>query len=312
MPERPDDRTAPNRVTVKNELQRIYGSALARVADERDITALLEAFERDPHNPALAGVLARLADPAMLAPMRRHLLAGNAGAAEVLAALGLDGLAAFKEALRSPRPDVRKMTAGYLFYGRGADAMRKLADEELLCLLDDLARRDPSSSIRMNALAAARRIRKPQIWERLQDRRARKAAAVVTPEQDLKGSVQAQLQLPPLRFTVEPGDLPPEYAGMLEVRVTEVFGDPPIIATGGNYLACGEYTLKGPGLEMIVLAVKGRMSGYEQTLKRGTHPFTLYGHVLEAALEGTNRLSVLVFPEGGEYAVVYIYIEEEP
>gem|GEM_PF-755454 len=173
LPARPDDRTAPNRVTVKNELQRIYGNSLARVADERDITVLLDAFDLDPHNPALAEALARLADPTMPAPMRRHLLAGHAGAAEVLAVLGQDGLAAFKEALRSPRADVRKIAAEYLFLGRSAEAMRKLADEELLGLLDDLAH-DPSSSIRINALAAVRRIRKPEIWEHLQGKQARK------------------------------------------------------------------------------------------------------------------------------------------
>jgi len=307
----PDSRTAPKWVTIKKELERIYGTSLACVADERDISALLAAFERDPHNHAPAEALARLADPVMLAPMRRHLLAGHEDAAEVLAALGIDGLQVFKEALRSPRAETRSMAAGYLFYGRGADAMRMIADEELLRLLDELGQRDPSNAIRLHARAAARRIRKPQIWERLQGRHARNIAVTHTPEQDLKGSVQAQLQLPPLRFTVEPGDLPPAYAKMLDVRITEVFGAPPIIATGGNYLVSGVYTLQGSGLEMMVLAARGRMSGYEQALKRGSHPFTLYGHVLEAASDGTNRLSILVFPEGGEYAVAYIRLEEE-
>lgn len=77
-----------------------------------------------------------------------------------------------------------------------------------------------------------------------------------------------------------------------------------------NYLVCGDYSLKQSSLHSMVLATKGRMHGYEQPLKRGKHPFTLYGHVEEVAADSEKMLSILVFIEEAEYAVVYLRIDE--
>jgi len=129
-------------------------------------------------------------------------------------------------------------------------------------------------------------------------------------EEDLKLSVLEQMQLPALHYTVEPGNLPPEFARALLVRVTEVFGTAPEIASDDNYLVCGEYLLHEPVLEAMVLATSGRMTGYHQFLSPGAHPFTLYGHVLEKYPTNENVLSILIFHEGESYAVLYIRLRE--
>jgi len=132
----------------------------------------------------------------------------------------------------------------------------------------------------------------------------------LTMKDELKQSVLEQLQLPPLRFTVELGNLPPRYAGILLVEVTEVFGSSPVIAVGENYLACGEYTLDEPCLESMVLAISGAMTGYHQFLTPGTHPFTLYGNVQRVDATTGDLLHIRIFPEGGNFAILYLRIIE--
>ncbi|HOF89778.1 MAG TPA: HEAT repeat domain-containing protein, partial [Armatimonadota bacterium] len=147
-------------------LLHISGNALARVAGAGDVPALLAAFDRDPHSYALTKALVRFADPALLEPMRRHLLAGHANAAMVLAKLGAASLPVFKEALQSPQVAVRNAASFFLFNGEGSQVVRNIADGDLLQLLDTLAQHDPNGTVRLHARAAARRIRRPRSWQR--------------------------------------------------------------------------------------------------------------------------------------------------
>ncbi len=147
------DKVSPEWDIVEVAVRHIYSAALARVAEARDVPELLAAFERDLQGPGLEAALARLADPVMLEPMRRHLLAGHLNAIGVLAALGHAGMAVLKEALHSPLAEVRNAVSLFLFNGEGAPVLQQLVDEELLQLLDELAAHDPSSMVRMYAKA---------------------------------------------------------------------------------------------------------------------------------------------------------------
>ena len=159
-----EKRMIPKWDTTRVALLRIYGAALAQVAAREDVPELLEAFEHDPNNSDLARALARLAAPEMLEMMRHHLLAGHACAAEVLTALGRQGIEVLKEALRDPSAKIREAVSSFIFLGEGGEKARALADEEMLRLLDELGANDPNNRIRLHAKAAARRIRKPRIW----------------------------------------------------------------------------------------------------------------------------------------------------
>ncbi|MHB0935223.1 MAG: hypothetical protein ACYDCO_20400 [Armatimonadota bacterium] len=123
---------------------------------------------------------------------------------------------------------------------------------------------------------------------------------------DLKQSVLNQLALPPLQFSVEPGDLPPKFAQALQVRVTEVFGTAPEVEYGCNYLVSGDYLLLEPVVETMVLATSGRMTGYHQPLSPGPHSFALYGHAWEMNEADVRTLSIRIFDGDDSYAVLHI------
>lgn len=147
-------------------IRAIYGMALAKVADARDVPDLLEAFEHDPDNAHLVAALCRLADPCMLEAMTRHLLNGNHGAAEVLVALGAPGLEALKAAIRSTTAAAREAAVRALFFAGGAELIGTLEDAEAIGLLEILAEHDPASNIRMYAKSALLRALKPELWQK--------------------------------------------------------------------------------------------------------------------------------------------------
>ena len=126
---------------------------------------------------------------------------------------------------------------------------------------------------------------------------------------DLRKSVLRQCDLSRIDFSVEPGDLPPEYADELKVSVTEVLGSSPVVEAGSIYLVCGEYTLGEPVANTMVLAVRGRMTGYEVQLDQGSDEFCLYGEVQRKDPAGGNVLSVLLSPEAEEYTVLTITLK---
>ena len=123
---------------------------------------------------------------------------------------------------------------------------------------------------------------------------------------DLKQSILSQQALPLRQFTVMPGNLPADYARALEVRVTEVYGAPARISRNGRYLVCGEYSLREPIIESMVLAMRGRMEGNIQHLQPGTHAFTLYGQAQEVLPDGDTALSLLTFLDGDEYIILLV------
>ena len=156
----PDNRVPTGAITG------IYHQALARVADARDVPELLRAFDEDPENERLTAALRRLADPRALEPMRRYLAAGNARAAEVLAALGAPGLQALKEGLRHPEQRVREAVVRACCFAGGAELIAQCKDDDALRLLEAVAAHDPHSAIRLYAKGTLSLVHNPQRWRR--------------------------------------------------------------------------------------------------------------------------------------------------
>ena len=127
-------------------------------------------------------------------------------------------------------------------------------------------------------------------------------------EKGLKESVLDQLPLRPLRYSVSWERYTKEYAEILQIKVTEVFGQSPIVAIGGNYLVCGEYRLTGDETIELRLAIRGTSTGYQAFLSPGSGEFVLYAHVLEHKSGGSKKILSILMPD--DTVRVYIHLEE--
>ena len=125
----------------------------------------------------------------------------------------------------------------------------------------------------------------------------------------LREDVLDQLALQPLRFSVSPGNCSEELRSALRIAVTEVFGSSHRITDGSNYLVCGNYTLAKPIVDSMVLAARGKTTGYHAFLSPGEGSFELYGHVIQALPGRKRSLSIMAFPDGGECTLAVIRLQ---
>lgn len=127
----------------------------------------------------------------------------------------------------------------------------------------------------------------------------------------LKEDVLAQLHLPRLRFSVQPGNCDPAVCEALQVAVTEVYGSSPQITKGANYLVCGRYCMTQPVVDNMVVAPSGKATGYHAFVSPGEGEFELYCHVIEAAPGPHHTLTIIVFPPSGECWLNHVALEGE-
>ncbi len=125
-------------------------------------------------------------------------------------------------------------------------------------------------------------------------------------EKSLKESVLEQLTLQRLSYSVCWGYYTREYADVLQIKITEVFGSSSAVVPGANYLVCGEYTLTGPDTIALRLAALGTSTGYEAFLTPGSGRFELYCHVQEVVPLRQTVLDILM-PD--DKALVRIQLE---
>ena len=122
----------------------------------------------------------------------------------------------------------------------------------------------------------------------------------------LKEDVLSQLDLQPLRFSLQDGSCEQTLRKALRVTVTEVFGSSPRITDGSNYLVCGRYWMRHPVVDSMVLAATGKTTGYHAFVSPGEGAFELYAHVVEATPGRHDLLTIRVFPDGGDCSIAAI------
>jgi len=127
----------------------------------------------------------------------------------------------------------------------------------------------------------------------------------------LKEDVLAQLQLPRLRFSVQPGNCDPAVCEALQVAVTEVYGSSPEITEGANYLVCGRYCMTQPVVDSMVVAPSGKATGYHAFVSPGEGEFELYCHVIEATPGPHHTLTIIILPPSGACWLNHVVLEGE-
>lgn len=128
-------------------------------------------------------------------------------------------------------------------------------------------------------------------------------------KQSLKESVLERFDLKPLRHWAFYGYYyGSEYANILQIKVTHVFGRSTTVAPGEDYLVCGEYVLTGSEEVALTLAVPGRSTAHVPTLQPGRGKFELYCHV-EQVNPGIEHILSILMPDDKSW--IQIQLGEE-
>ena len=134
-------------------LDQLWARALAKAADSRYLTEVVESLERNPADLGLIDALGRIGGPRAVDILKERLcMHGPKDAACTLMSLGEPGMQAVREALTSDDPYVRRAAVEALFFGGGDDAAMPVVRE--------MAEHDPDSATRFYAKAVIYRQRK--------------------------------------------------------------------------------------------------------------------------------------------------------
>jgi len=109
------------------------------------------------------------------------------------------------------------------------------------------------------------------------------------------------------------GEPHPNYAGLVELKVTEVWGTSAEVAKGERYVVRGEYSLREERPLAISIAVPGKAYGASAHLAPGTHPFETSAEILEFSERCQRGLGLVLGgdqPQDGRMTT-WVVLEEQ-
>lgn len=113
-------------------------------------------------------------------------------------------------------------------------------------------------------------------------------------EKNLKKSTLEQFNLKPLKFWVWYGFYHPDYADILQIKVTHVYGKSDTIEAGETYVVRGEYTFTGTKEIPLRLVVSGTSTANIPTIQPGSGKFEISCKVHEVKPNAEHSLAILM------------------